>query len=217
MHAQARGSGLGAAALSAMGADGVLARWTRAALACLTVGLWVASWLPAAAAEPAVAKPSSAATTAASRTTRAARRIDWDILLPKSERANYSDEAPEPIHDYLGENGKAARQHGSIAVNAEMDEKLVQIPGFVVPLVQDETGLVTVFFLVPYFGACIHVPPPPANQIIHVVAAKPLNNVQTMDAFWVSGTLDIAYSESPPWGASGYRMKADTVTPYTKR
>ena len=92
----------------------------------------------------------------------------------------------------------------------------IRIAGFVVPL-ERQGDLVSEFLLVPYFGACIHVPPPPANQIIHVVAAKPLNNVQTMDAFWVSGTLDIAYSESPPWGASGYRMKADIVTPYTKR
>jgi uncharacterized protein len=177
-----------------MGADGVLARWTRAALACLTVGLWVASWLPAAAAEPAVAKPSSAATIAASRKTNAARRIDWDILLPKSERANYSDEAPEPIHDYLGENGKAARQHGSIAVNAELDEKLVQIPGFVVPLVQDETGLVTVFFLVPYFGACIHVPPPPPNQIVYVklVGGGGVRLGSPEEPYWITGVLHTA-------------------------
>jgi len=67
------------------------------------------------------------------------------------------------------------------------------------------------------------VPPPPANQIIHVILAKPLKGLQSMAAVWVSGALAIARSDSPwgasgypPWGASGYRMQGELVTPYGK-
>lgn len=69
------------------------------------------------------------------------------------------------------------------------------------------------FLLLPYFGACIHAPPPPGNQIIYVIADKPLKNVQTMDALWVSGTLKLTTTDSP-WGRSAYRMQAEITAPY---
>ena len=104
----------------------------------------------------------------------------------------------------------------SAPVQSSLKGARIRIAGFVVPI-ERQGDRVTEFLLVPYFGACIHVPPPPANQIIYVIPSRPLNDVQTMDAFWVSGTLDLAYADSPPWGASGYRMKADIVTPYTNK
>ena len=70
------------------------------------------------------------------------------------------------------------------------------------------------FLLVPYFGACIHVPPPPANQIIHVKSAKAVKNVRTMDAVWISGVLKVERSDSS-MGASSYSMKAVSVEPYS--
>mgnify|MGYP001366545313 CR=1 FL=1 len=91
----------------------------------------------------------------------------------------------------------------------------VRLPGFAIPL-ENKGGKVSEFLLVPYFGACIHSPPPPANQIIHVILAKPLKGLQSMDAVWVSGALSITRSDSP-WGASGYRMQGELVTPYSKR
>jgi uncharacterized protein len=120
----------------------------------------------------------------------AARMIDWDALLPDSERANFNIEPPPPVHDYLGERGAAARQTGSIAVNKKLSEAKVKIPGFVVPLVVDDNGVVSEFFLVPYFGACIHVPPPPPNQIVYVkLAGGGVRLGSEEDAYWVTGTL----------------------------
>ncbi|MCW5966727.1 MAG: DUF3299 domain-containing protein, partial [Bryobacterales bacterium] len=52
-----------------------------------------------------------------------------------------------------------------------LDKKLVRVPGFIVPL-EDSATEATEFLLVPYQGACIHVPPPPPNQIVHVMMAK---------------------------------------------
>ncbi|HEX5804421.1 MAG TPA: DUF3299 domain-containing protein [Azospira sp.] len=88
----------------------------------------------------------------------------------------------------------------------------VRLPGFVIPL-ERKGEQVTEFLLVPYFGACIHSPPPPANQIIHAVSAKPLGKMQTMDPVWLSGTLALERVDTP-WGKAGYRIAVDKVVPY---
>ena len=59
-------------------------------------------------------------------------------------------------------------------INPAMDGAAIRIPGYVVPLEQGKGG-VTEFLLVPYFGACIHTPPPPSNQILRVTAASLFN------------------------------------------
>jgi len=113
-------------------------------LKTITFALVGIAWGAVATADPPLAqKASPAVVTAVASKSQGARRIDWDVLLPVNERAHYNEEPPPPIHDYLGEAGKALRQSGSIAVNSRLDQTLVKIPGFVVPLVQDDTGLVT--------------------------------------------------------------------------
>jgi hypothetical protein len=148
-------------------------------------------WSAATTADPQSAqKVSPAVVAAVAARSPVARRIDWDVLLPVSERAHYNEEPPPPIHDYLGEAGKAARQSGSIAVNSRLDQTLVKIPGFVVPLVQDDTGLVTAFFLVPFLGACIHVPPPPPNQIVYVkLNGGGVRLGSPEEPYWITGIL----------------------------
>jgi uncharacterized protein len=144
----------------------------------------------------------------------AARMIDWDALLPDSERANFNSEPPAPIHDYLGERGAAARQTGSVAVNRKLSETKVKIPGFVVPLVIDDNGAVSEFFLVPYFGACIHVPPPPPNQIVYVkLAGGGVRLGQPEDAYWVTGILHTQISGTS-LAKAAYTLDASRMEPY---
>jgi uncharacterized protein len=96
--------------------------------------------------------------------------------------------------------------------NPQLAGAAVRIPGFVVPL--DAPGKAQrEFLLVPYFGACIHTPPPPANQIIHVSSRKPLKDIGEMIAVWVNGTLAIESSETA-MGAAGYRMSLEKIEPY---
>ena len=54
-----------------------------------------------------------------------------------------------------------------------LNGQYVKLPGYVVPLESDAGGLLSEFLLVPYYGACIHVPPPPSNQIVYVRLNKP--------------------------------------------
>lgn len=160
-------------------------------------------------AQPAPAAPS------------AYKETSWEALVPKDW---------DPVKEFKALNfgklkdsdpratealQKMKELWDSAPVDVSLRGERIRIAGFMVPL-EHKGDRVTEFLLVPYFGACIHVPPPPANQIIHVFATKPLKNAQTMDTVWVSGTLDIAHADSP-WGASGYSMKADIVAPYTEK
>lgn len=98
---------------------------------------------------------------------------------------------------------------------SSLDGVAIKLPGYVVPL--DETdGALTEFLLVPYFGACIHSPPPPANQIVHVIPDKPTRGFRAMDTVWVSGRLTTLREDSP-MGASGYRLDAQVVSAYKPR
>jgi hypothetical protein len=98
--------------------------------------------------------------------------------------------------------------------NPALDGAEVRLAGFVVPLEREGNAL-REFLLVPYFGACIHVPPPPANQIVHVVSPKPVPNAATMDAVWVSGKLALS-ATATAMGRSSYRLTAATVEAYRK-
>jgi hypothetical protein len=93
-----------------------------------------------------------------------------------------------------------------------LNGKLVKIPGFVVPL-EGNNETTTEFLLVPYFGACIHVPPPPANQIVYVKfsEAVPIDNLY--DAVWVTGTLSTKGWEGD-LATVGYSLVGIHITPY---
>jgi uncharacterized protein len=97
-------------------------------------------------------------------------------------------------------------------VNPSLVGQAVRIPGYVVPLEDTKDGIKE-FLLVPYFGACVHSPPPPSNQIIHVLPKSAVKNLRSMDAVWISGTLKNLQTDSY-MGASSWRLEAVSVTPY---
>jgi hypothetical protein len=141
------------------------------------------------------------------------RSVEWNELLPPSERDHFSMTPPPPIHDYLGEVGPAVAQVGSTIVNRQLDGTRVRIPGFVVPLQVTKGGKVTEFLLVPWFGACIHVPPPPPNQMVHVKTQRPLSLDSLEDAFWITGTIHVE-RDNTHFGASAYAMQAEKIEVY---
>ena len=97
-------------------------------------------------------------------------------------------------------------------VNPALVGQAVRIPGYVVPLEDTKDGIKE-FLLVPYFGACVHSPPPPSNQIIHVLPKTAVKNLRSMDAVWITGTLKNQQTDSY-MGASSWRLEAVGVTPY---
>jgi hypothetical protein len=106
------------------------------------------------------------------------------------------------------------------AINGELDGKVVRMPGYLLPL-EFSGKEVTEFLLVPYVGACIHSPPPPPNQIVHVKPDKPVANLQVFAPIWVTGKMSTTAAKkslSLVDGAAdidvGYAIKASAVEPY---
>lgn len=101
----------------------------------------------------------------------------------------------------------------STNIKDEYHQKNIRIPGFIVPLEFNDDQVITEFFLVPYFGACIHVPAPPPNQIIYVSYPQGLKIEALYDPFWIKGELATAIVANDI-ATSAYTMQADVVEPY---
>lgn len=96
----------------------------------------------------------------------------------------------------------------------KLDGKKVLVPGFIVPLDDAETEGAE-FLLVPYYGACVHTPPPPPNQMAFVqMANKKSVKLALFDAVWMEGTLKITNYDSP-YGQVGFQIEGLTMKPYT--
>jgi len=146
------------------------------------------------------------------------KATEWDALVPKDwdpmkgiDRLSLamlrdSDPRAKEALDKLKQAWDAA------PVAPAMNNARIRIAGFVVPL-DAEGEAIHEFLLVPYFGACIHTPPPPANQVIHVTLATPAKGVRMMDAIWVTGVMHTTSSDTG-MGTAGYRMDGQSVRPY---
>lgn len=153
----------------------------------------------------------------AARAPAGVKTINWDALVPKDwdPMKEFRDLDLNLLQDGDPRANALMKKMREVWDNAPTNNALVgqtvRIPGFVVPLEETKDGLKE-FLLVPYFGACIHSPPPPANQIIHVLP-KQAAKARSMDAVWIVGTLATIKTDSY-MGAAGYRIEATSVLPY---
>jgi hypothetical protein len=178
---------------------------------------------PSASNPPTTSGSAGAGRTAQSAApgTAAPRTIGWEVLVP----ADW-----DPMKDLKGLNlsilsdadprataalAKLREAWDNAPINPAVVGQTVRLPGYLVPLEETKDGLKE-FLLVPYFGACIHSPPPPANQIVHVLPKAPAKGLRSMDTVWVTGVLTGARTDSY-MGMSGYRIEATQVTPYAER
>ena len=126
--------------------------------------------------------------------------------------AGGSEPPPPPTIDdkrWMSEKRLQPGTGGTPAVVTELNGKRVRIGGYVVPLDFDATNIKE-FLLVPFVGACIHVPPPPPNQIIYVKTAKGFDVSGSFDPVYVTGTLKVA-SLSTGLAEAGYTIDADKI------
>lgn len=146
------------------------------------------------------------------------RDISWQELTPKEwdPLKRYRNLPLDAMKDSDPQTAELLRQMRESWDNAPTNYRVngvqAKLSGYVVPLDLPKDGLKE-FLLVPYFGACIHSPPPPANQIVHVFLAQQTNDIHTMDAVSVSGLLRTA-REAASMGMSGYSMDGVLVEPY---
>lgn len=136
--------------------------------------------------------------------------LDWDDLLPEGDTT-----IPQALRDLIDhdETAMAASQPPSSGVRADWNGKIVRLPGFVVPLDYKGTG-VTAFILVPFVGACVHVPPPPANQLVFVTTERPYETEGLFEPVHVTGMFGIA-SMTTQLAEIGYSLSAEKIEPYS--
>lgn len=168
---------------------------------------------------PASAPTSASASDSEPRSGVAYREIAWDELIPpgwdplaplKGLQLNKLEDEDPRAQTALH---KAREYWKEAPLRTEMDGQAVRLPGFVVSLA-GEGERIQEFLLVPYFGACIHVPPPPLNQVVHVVAKAPHESIRTMDTVWIAGTLRVERAQTM-MGDAGYAMRDAEVLPFS--
>jgi uncharacterized protein len=117
--------------------------------------------------------------------------------------------APPPIPEGRWMSRPARSGDRPAPVVTSLDGKRVHIGGYIVPLDFDATR-VKEFLLVPFVGACIHVPPPPANQIVYVKAEAGFDVQGTFDPVWVTGILKVTTAFTG-LAEAGYSLQAEKV------
>ncbi|SFR20127.1 DUF3299 domain-containing protein [Poseidonocella sedimentorum] len=137
--------------------------------------------------------------------------LGWADLLPDGATA-----LPPQLQGVVPHESSdlAAAQPVSNGVRTEWNGRIVSLPGFIVPLDYEGTAL-SAFILVPFVGACVHVPPPPANQLVLVTTPKPYESSGTFEPVRVTGMFGTAAS-STQLAEIGYALSADRIEPYRR-
>lgn len=156
--------------------------------------------------------------------TQVYKTIDWPDLMPELwVKEMTKDMAAMRKLSSLQDSSDEAMK-AMITIRKKLDEapivraqlnKKVRIPGYAVPL-DTERSETREFLLVPYFGACIHTPPPPANQIVLVrptAQSKIKKMPESMDVVWVEGELKEGRI-STGQGVIGYLLEAVSIAPF---
>ena len=148
-----------------------------------------------------------------------AREMEWDALIPDDYRP---DKLMQDLNfDELSDDDPRAAEltaklrelWDKAPVRDDLDGVEMRLPGFVVP-VETSTEETTGFLLVPYYGACVHVPPPPANQTVYVVTQSGMGfRPELFEVVWVTGTMSVATIENDV-AKAGYTLYATAIAPY---
>ncbi len=147
--------------------------------------------------------------------------LDWLELLPPEDLAAL-EAMPEIEHNgaeaqgFSDDGGYLKQAPGlpevmySNRTVAALDNRDIRLAGYPVPLESDGQGRFVEFFLVPYPGACIHVPPPPPNQIVLVRYPKGMPIDDIYAPLWVDGRLRIE-NASNDLADAAYALQAAAV------
>ncbi len=162
----------------------------------------------------------------------APKEVLWDALIPEDWNPDkvfdqYSDEEFTAMSDeqYFMLQDEVQKMLDEAPTVDALDGQDIKIPGYLLPLEFDKTKIKE-FLLVPYFGACMHTPPPPANQIIHGKLQSAFTLKELYEPVWISGKLKAIRSQTKLGEAgivgtidvdTGYTMEVDKVEPYQEQ
>ena len=140
----------------------------------------------------------------------APRETWWEDLIPPG--VPYSEIIGEGDMDIENDTWAPIYDANGIKLNEALDGAYIKMPGFILPLDVTSEG-VKDFILVPYVGACIHTPPPPANQLVVASSKTAWPSDQLWDAVWVTGTMRTQL-QSTQFGQTGYSIVVDEMEIY---
>ncbi|MDE0588558.1 DUF3299 domain-containing protein [Halocynthiibacter sp. C4] len=135
--------------------------------------------------------------------------LNWDDLLPEGQTGLAQSLQGVVQHD---QSALASQQPEATGFRSDWNGKIVRLPGYMVPIEYEGTG-VTAFLLVPFIGACVHVPPPPANQLVLVQTNEPYESEGLFEAVNVTGMFG-ASASSLQIADVGYVISAEKIAPF---
>ncbi len=141
---------------------------------------------------------------------RKAHEITWNDLIPPG--VPYSEIIAEGEMDERNDLWRPVFDNNATKLNPILDGAYIKMPGFIIPIDLSPEG-VTSFVLVPYVGACLHVPPPPPNQLVFVTTQTPWPGEDLWDAVWVTGQMQHEI-QSTEVAETGYALTADKMETY---
>ena len=146
-----------------------------------------------------------------------AQTITWEELLPDGElerlTQQYMSQEAIGLSVIEGSAEDVAVQLGSYETVDGLDGQRIRLPGYTVPFEFGPDIEIDDFLLVPYFGACLHLPPPPPNQTIYVRSKTPINMSDLTQAMWIEGVLRVQTRASETADAA-YTIELQKLTPY---
>ncbi|MFN7054859.1 DUF3299 domain-containing protein [Hyphomonas sp.] len=154
---------------------------------------------------------------------RGIRRLGWEDLMPEGESerlAQMYQAQMMMLYSAAGggiAEGSAADQAiqiGTFNTVRELDGQKIRIPGYTVPFDFSANADIREFLLVPYFGACLHAPPPPPNQTVFVMTDTPIKMRDLAQAVWIEGTIHTQRQDTELAGAA-YTIRMTGIEAYT--
>ena len=158
--------------------------------------------------------------------------LRFEALAEQSYEASFTTEA-QALREQLAKDGldvdglfaarlaiMEKREAAATGVNEDIVGVNVRLPGYVLPLEFKDRKAVE-FLLVPTVGACIHTPPPPANQVVHVVYPEGIEVNGLFAPVWITGTMvaqssvqDVGYVDGQAPVSVSYSMQPLLVEGY---
>jgi hypothetical protein len=139
-----------------------------------------------------------------------ARVIGWEDLIPPG--VPYAEIIGEGEVDAIKDTWLPEFDENATKLNKKLHGAYIKMPGYVLPIDMSTAG-VTSFIMVPYVGACIHTPPPPANQLVFVDSQKPWPSDKLWDPVWVTGRMRHEL-QSTSVADIGYALDAELIEVY---
>jgi uncharacterized protein len=153
------------------------------------------------------------------------RALEWVMLLPPAEQEvlkHYQTQDAQTLQDLSSQILRSIEastdqtyQKALISTNTveSFKDRMVSISGFIVPIDFYEDKSIKSLFLVPYFGACLHFPPPPPNQMFYARLDHGFSKFDFSQAYTLNGKMSAGLFEDP-MGTSAYILEVVSITPF---